>query len=48
LQQFVQGTLEFDVRGYSGATPYARFGDWPAVLAALLALAFVALRGRSR
>ena len=48
MQQFVQGRIEFDVRGYSGATPYARFGDWPAVLVALLALVFVALRGRSR
>jgi apolipoprotein N-acyltransferase len=48
MQQFVQGRIEFEVRGYSGATPYVRFGDWPAVLLALLALLFVALRGRSR
>ena len=48
MKQFVQGRIEFEVRGYSGATPYVRFGDWPAVLLALLALAFVALRGRSR
>ncbi len=48
MKQFVQGRIEFDVRGYSGATPYVRFGDWPAVVLALLALAFVALRGHSR
>jgi len=48
LKQFVQSRVDFEVRGYGGATPYVRFGDWPAVLLALLALAFVALRGRSR
>jgi len=48
MQQFVRGRIDFEARGYSGATPYVRFGDWPAVLLALLAMAFVALRGRSR
>jgi apolipoprotein N-acyltransferase len=48
LKQFVQRRIDFEVHGYEGATPYVRFGDWPAVLVALLALAFVALRGRSR
>ena len=48
LQQFVQSRIDFEVRGYEGATPYVRCGDWPAVLLALFALAFVALRGRSR
>jgi apolipoprotein N-acyltransferase len=48
LQQFVQRRIDFEVQGYGGATPYVRFGDWPAVLLALFALAFVALRGRSR
>ncbi|MEK6242927.1 MAG: apolipoprotein N-acyltransferase [Pseudomonadota bacterium] len=48
MHQFVRGRIDFEVRGYSGATPYVRFGDWPAVLLALLALVFVALRGRSR
>ena len=47
-RQFVRTRIDLEVRGYSGATPYVRFGDWPAVLLALLALAFVALRGRSR
>ena len=48
MKQFVQGRIDVEVRGYGGATPYVRFGDWPAVLVALLALVFVALRGRSR
>ncbi|MGH8765483.1 MAG: apolipoprotein N-acyltransferase [Burkholderiales bacterium] len=48
LPQFVQGKIEFEVQGYSGATPYVRYSDWPAVVLALLALAFVTLRGRSR
>ena len=48
LKQFVQRRIDFEVQGYGGATPYVRFGDWPAVLVALLALVFVALRGRSR
>ena len=48
MPQFVRGRIDFEVRGYSGATPYVRFGDWPAVLLALLMLVFVALRGRSR
>ena len=48
MKQFEQGQLEVEVRGYSGATPYVRFGDWPAILLAVLALVFVALRRRSR
>ena len=48
MKQFVQGRIEFDVRGYSGATPYVRFGDWPAVVLALLAFVCIALRGSSR
>ena len=48
MKQFVRGRIDVEVRGYSGATPYVRFGDWPAVVLALLALVFVALRGRSR
>jgi apolipoprotein N-acyltransferase len=48
MPQFVRGRIDVEVRGYSGATPYVRFGDWPAVLLALLALAFVPLRVRSR
>jgi apolipoprotein N-acyltransferase len=48
MKQFVRGKIEIFAGGFSGATPYVRFGDWPAILLALLALTFVALRGRSR
>ena len=48
MKQFTRGKSELFAVGYSGATPYVRFGDWPAVLLSLLALVFVALRGRSR
>ncbi|HTP63375.1 MAG TPA: apolipoprotein N-acyltransferase [Burkholderiales bacterium] len=48
MKQFAEGRIEFEVRGYSGATPYVRYGDWPAVVLATLALAIVALRRRSR
>jgi len=48
IPQFTHGRIDLQVRGYSGATPYVRFGDWPAVLLALLAVAFVALQRRSR
>jgi len=48
MPQFERGRMDIEVRGYSGATPYVRFGDWPAVLLSLIALVFVALRGRSR
>jgi apolipoprotein N-acyltransferase len=36
------------VQGYAGATPYVRFGDWPALALCALALGLVALRTRSR
>jgi len=36
------------VQGYRGATPYVRWGDWPALAACLAALAVVALLRRSR
>jgi apolipoprotein N-acyltransferase len=48
IPQFERGRVDVEVRGYSGATPYVRLGDWPAVLLCLAALMFVALRGRSR
>ncbi len=48
MKQFVRERIDFYVTGFSGATPYVRFGDWPVVVLALLALIFVALRGRSR
>lgn len=39
LPQFREGRLEVSAQGYSGATPYVRFGDWPALLLSLLVLA---------
>ena len=47
LAPFAEGRLDVSVQGYAGATPYVRWGDWPA-LAAALALLGVALLARSR
>lgn len=48
LAPFTEGRLDVSVQGYAGATPYVRWGDWPALAACLLALAVVALLRRSR
>lgn len=51
LPQFTEGVLFGPVRGFSGATPYVRYGDWVvAVAATLLALAAIdaLLRRRRR
>jgi apolipoprotein N-acyltransferase len=48
LPQFVEGRLDVEVQGYSGATPYARFGDAPALALAALLLALAALVARAR
>lgn len=51
LPQFTEGRLEVSAQGYSGATPYARFADWPVVIVSLLVLAgalLVARRALSR
>jgi len=47
LAPFTEGRLDAEVQAYSGATPYVRFGDWPA-LAACLVLLLVAYAWRSR
>lgn len=50
LPAFEAGALHVEVRGYQGLTPYARWGNWPAVAAALAVLAvhgFAALRRRA-
>jgi len=41
-------SLEVEVRGRTGATPYVRFGDWPVLVLSAGLLLFFALRGRSR
>ena len=47
LAPFTEGRLDARVQGYAGATPYVRYGDWPA-LAACLLLLVVAYARRSR
>jgi apolipoprotein N-acyltransferase len=44
LPQFAVGVLKQTVRGYTGATPYARWGNWLVVLAALAAALATLLR----
>jgi apolipoprotein N-acyltransferase len=48
LAPFTQGRLDVQVQGYTGATPYVRVGDWPALAACALVLALVARLRRSR
>jgi len=51
LAPFSQGRLDAVVQGFAGATPYVRFGDWPALagcVALLLLVALVAWTRRSR
>lgn len=43
LEPFIQGRLDYKVPGMTGLTPYMRWGDWPALLLALLLL-FLARR----
>jgi apolipoprotein N-acyltransferase len=49
LPQFTAGRLETSAQGYTGATPYMRFYDWPTLIASLLVLGaavWLARRGR--
>ncbi len=48
LEPFTEGRLDVEVQAYAGATPYVRFGDWPALAACVAILALVARRRRSR
>ncbi len=48
LPQFVEGRLEVTAQGYSGATPYVRFGDWPVLALCVLLLAGALLIARAR
>jgi apolipoprotein N-acyltransferase len=47
LPAFTQGALHAEVHGYQGLTPYARWGDWLAVLLAGAALLLALRRGRT-
>jgi apolipoprotein N-acyltransferase len=48
LPPFTQGVLEATVQGRSGLTPFARWGNVPALMLALLMLAFTAWHGLRR
>src|SRR5262249_15121231 len=48
LPQFVEGALQGEARGFSGATPYARWANVPVVALCLLSLALAAWRARRR
>jgi apolipoprotein N-acyltransferase len=51
LPQFAEGRLEVAAQGYSGATPYALYRDWPVVFISVFLLAiwvFIARRSLSR
>ena len=48
LPSFTEGRLVWAAQGYAGMTPYARLGDWPAVILCLLALAAAAALARGR
>jgi apolipoprotein N-acyltransferase len=47
LPQFKEGVLRADVQPMKGLTPYARLGNYPVVLGALLSLAVAVWRRRS-
>lgn len=44
LPYFTEGVLKASVQGREGATPYVRFGNWPAVIFCALVLAVCAWR----
>ena len=48
LAPFTQGRLDSEVQGYAGATPYVRYGDWPALAACAALLLLIARAWRRR
>jgi len=44
LPQFVEGVLEGEVQGHSGATPYVKLGNYPIVLACLALIVALVFR----
>lgn len=48
LPPFESAVLRTEVRGHQGMTPYARFGNWPAVLLALALLLVAVVRPRRK
>ena len=47
LPQFVEGVLHAELQPRSGLTPYARFGNYPVILAAAALLGLAVWRRRS-
>lgn len=47
LPPFTQGVLKAEVRAYEGMTPYARFGNWPAIGLIFLLIVVATRRGRA-
>ena len=46
LPPFTTGVLTGEVRAHTGMTPYARFGNWPALLLIFASLAIALRRTR--
>ena len=46
LPQFTEGILSGEAQGYSGATPYVRWGNLPVVVACFALLAVLVFRWR--
>ncbi len=46
LPQFAEGVLQGEVRGYGGASPYVRYGNYPIVLVCIALLAALAFYRR--
>jgi apolipoprotein N-acyltransferase len=47
-QHFTTTALTGTAQGYSGTTPYVRFGNWPAISLIFLLFALLRLRGRNQ
>jgi len=48
LPQFTEGRLEVQAQGYTGATPYVAWTDWPVVLLCVAVLGALVLVARAR
>jgi apolipoprotein N-acyltransferase len=46
IPQFEQGTLRYTVQGFTGATPYVRWGNWPVIGLGLLLVAGFIVAGQ--
>ena len=48
LPQFAEGRLEIAAQGYTGATLYVRYKDWPIVVFSLIVMTASAFTARLR